>query len=99
MGRHYDHLSLSERCRLMRMLEQGLPKTEIARRLGRHRSTIHRELKNNSNAEGYRPDGAARLAWAQRMDLPIGWWKICRICTDAGNLAARRRWTLAPFTP
>ena len=67
MGRHYDHLSLGERCRLMGMLEQGLPKTEIARRLGRHRSTIHRELKNNSNADGYRPDGAFRLAWARKL--------------------------------
>ena len=67
MGRHYEHLSLSERCRLMGMLEQGLPKTEIARRLGRHRSTIHRELKNNTTADGYRPDGASRLAWARKL--------------------------------
>ena len=67
MGTQYDHLSLSERCRLMGMLEQGLSKSEIARRLGRHRSTIHRELKNNSNADGYRPDGADRLAWARKL--------------------------------
>lgn len=67
MGRQYDHLSLAERCRLMGMLEQGLAKTEIARRLGRHRSTIHRELKNNSNVDGYRPDGAGRLAWARKL--------------------------------
>ena len=67
MGRHYDHLSLAERCRLVGMLEQGLPMTEIARRLGRHRSTIHRELTHNSNVEGYRPDGADRLAWARML--------------------------------
>ena len=67
MGRHYDHLSLAERCRLMGMLDQGPPKTEIACRPGRHRSTIHRELKNNSNVDGYRPDGASRLAWARKL--------------------------------
>ena len=45
MGRPQDNLSLAERCCLVGMLAQGLPKTEIARRLGRHRSTIHRELE------------------------------------------------------
>ena len=67
MGTHCNHLSLSVRCSLMGMLEQGLPKTEIARRLGRHRSTINRELKKNSNADGYRADGATRLAWARKL--------------------------------
>ena len=67
MGRQCYHLTLAERCHLMGMLEQGLPKTEIARRLGRHSSTIHRELRDNTNADGYRPDGADRLAWARRL--------------------------------
>ena len=44
MGRHYDHLSLGERCRLMGMLEQGLPKTEIARQLGVSRASVYRLL-------------------------------------------------------
>ncbi|MEO1493191.1 MAG: IS30 family transposase [Pseudomonadota bacterium] len=51
----------------MGMLEQGLPKTEIARRLGRLRSTIHRELRNNTNVDGYSPDGADRLVWARKL--------------------------------
>lgn len=67
MGERYSHLTLEERCRLRAMMEMGLPKTEMARRLGRHRATIHRELARNSNAPGYRPDGAARLAWARKL--------------------------------
>jgi len=49
------------------MMEQGLSKTEMARRLGRHRATIHREFERNSNVSGYRPDGAARLARARKL--------------------------------
>lgn len=67
MGESYSHLTLEERCRLRGMIEMGLPKTEMARRLGRHRSTICRELDRNSNVTGYRPDGADRLAWARKL--------------------------------
>lgn len=67
MGQRYDQLTLEERCRLRGMMEMGLSKMEIARRLGRHRSTIDRELDRNSNVDGYRPDTAHRRAWARRL--------------------------------
>jgi hypothetical protein len=38
MGENYSHLTLEERCRLCGMMEMGLSKAEIARRLGRARS-------------------------------------------------------------
>jgi transposase, IS30 family len=47
MGSRYSHLRLEERCRLRGMMEMGLSVSEIAGRLGRHRSTIRRELDRN----------------------------------------------------
>ena len=67
MGTQYSHLTLEERCRLRGLMEMGLSKTEMARRLGRHRSTIYREFGRNRNTAGYRPDGAGRLAWARKL--------------------------------
>ena len=67
MGQRYNHLTLEERCRLRGMMEMGLSKSEIARRLGRHRSTIQRELERNRCADGYRPDSAGRRAWARKL--------------------------------
>lgn len=42
MGTRYNHLSLEEGCRLRGLMEMGLPKAEIARRLGRHRRRAER---------------------------------------------------------
>ena len=67
MGQRYSHLTLEERCRLRGMMEMGLSKAEIGRRLGRDRSTIYRETARNRCAEGYRPDSAARRAWARKL--------------------------------
>ena len=67
MGTRYNHFTLEERCRLAAMIEMGLPVTEIALRLGRHRGTIHRELERNRNVDGYRPDSADRRAWARKL--------------------------------
>ena len=67
MGQRYSHFSLEERCRLRGMMEMSLSISEIARRMGRHRSPIRRELGRNRCVDGYRPDGAARRAWARKL--------------------------------
>ena len=67
MGTRYNHLTLEERCRLRGMMEMELGVSEIARRLGRHRGTIHREIARNRCVDGYRPDSAARRAWARKL--------------------------------
>ena len=47
MGTRYSHFTLDERCRLRGLMEMGLGPGEIARRLGRHRGTIYREIARN----------------------------------------------------
>jgi IS30 family transposase len=47
MPRSYVHLSLEDRRKIARWHDAKMPVLEIAERLGRHRATIHRELKRN----------------------------------------------------
>ena len=47
------HLTPAERVAVSQMLHDGVSKAQIARRLGRHRSTIFGELKRNSIAHSY----------------------------------------------
>jgi IS30 family transposase len=68
MGEHYNHFTLEERCRLRGLLEQGLGPAAIARRLGRHRATINREIaRNRCVVGGYRPESADNFAWARKL--------------------------------
>lgn len=55
---NYTHLSISDRRRLYTLLDMGFSKSEIARRLSKHCSSIYRELKRNSVLEGYFPKAA-----------------------------------------
>ena len=64
MGK-YTHLSPSDRRRFYTFLEMKLPMTDIAKRLGKHRSTLYRELERNKEPEGYLP-GTAQLKTDER---------------------------------
>ena len=73
MPRPYSHLSLDDRRRIYRMQAKRLPIEEIARALGRHRSTIYREVKRNTfvdrewrDCDGYFPVTADDLAKDRR---------------------------------
>jgi IS30 family transposase len=61
------HLTFEERGILYRLKQEGRSKTEIAKILGRDRSTIQRELKRNSGGRGYRPKQAQRLTEERRL--------------------------------
>src|SRR5690348_4079337 len=54
LARTYRHLDLDERRTLFRLVEARTPVGEIARRLGRHPSTVYRELGRDRFRDGDR---------------------------------------------
>ncbi|CAH0496707.1 IS30 family transposase [Novosphingobium sp. CECT 9465] len=73
MSRSYHQLDLDERELIFRMRDARTPVRQIAARLGRHVSTIYRELKRNFFYDedawfrGYFPRVAHRIARSRRM--------------------------------
>ena len=59
MGR-YSHLTIEEREDVMCLRRQGKGVSEIARSIGRDKSTVSRELARNSCARFYRASTAQR---------------------------------------
>ncbi len=48
MSRCYTQITLADRRRLHQLVAARVPVNEMARQLGRHRSTIYREIKRNT---------------------------------------------------
>jgi IS30 family transposase len=61
-----EHLTFVEREILYRLKKQGHAQNTIAELMGRHPSTISRELRRNAGQRGYRPQQAQRLADTRR---------------------------------
>ena len=64
MGK-YTHMSSSDRRRFYTFLEMKQSIADIAKKLGKHRSTLYRELERNKEPEGYLP-GVAQLKTDER---------------------------------
>ena len=64
----YHQLTTEERCDIYVLRKQGLSLSAIARRLGRSRSTISREVERNKGKKGYRPIQAHKKALQRRTD-------------------------------
>ena len=62
-----NHVTFEERRILYRLKKKGKSNTEIAELMGRHRSTICRELSRNTGQRGYRPKQAQHLAEERRL--------------------------------
>ena len=58
----YHHLNREERYQISALLKAGLTPTQISVNLGRHKSTISREISRNSGKRGYLPRQACLLA-------------------------------------
>lgn len=67
MGKHYDHITLDERCAIAQLRQAGESLEQIAATLGRSTSSISRELTRNSGSQvGYQPGYADEQARARR---------------------------------
>ena len=64
--RNYTQLAREERYQIYVLKGAGHKQSEIAEMLGRHKSTISRELWRNRGGRGYRPKQAHRVALARR---------------------------------
>jgi len=62
----YTQLTQEERYQIHALMKAGHNQTEIARILGRSKSTISREVRRNKGMRGYRPKQAHRFAQERR---------------------------------
>lgn len=69
MGSRYSQLSLSERHQIARWRDAKVPVLDMARRLSRHVSTVHRELRRNRTDAGAWLRGYFSIAAQQVSDL------------------------------
>ena len=66
MGSKYDQLDIDERYEIYRLDQAGKSFREIGHLMGRHPTTIWRELKRNSLPKGgYKPASTDRIAWSE----------------------------------
>ena len=61
----YQRLTNDEREEISRSIAKGMSESEIATNLGRHRTTIWREVKRNRSKSGYRAFSASKRAQAR----------------------------------
>ena len=71
---NYHQPTSGERYMLHALRMQGCNNAEIARQLGRHRSTIGRELKRNKRIGRYRPDEAQEMTQGRRWKSRRRWY-------------------------
>jgi transposase, IS30 family len=63
----YTHFTPVERGKIELLYQQGLTFTAIADRMGRHRTSISREIRRNRKASGYCAQGAQQLYHQRRV--------------------------------
>lgn len=71
---YYNQLTQKERRQIKAFLDMDWPIDAIASRIGRHRSTIYRELKRNRINENYFPVKAHTRAQARKRRKPLKIW-------------------------
>lgn len=70
MRKSYTHLTQEERYQIYAYKRAGYSHSDIAEMLGRHVSTIKRELRRNTGLKGYRPQQAHHFAQGRHQLKP-----------------------------
>ena len=65
------HVTLEERDRIAQLFGNGEIQAEVARQIGKDKSTVSRELKRNASDAGYLAAQAQRKSEVRRRDRPI----------------------------
>ncbi|WP_419917597.1 helix-turn-helix domain-containing protein [Candidatus Poriferisocius sp.] len=94
-----QRLCASERARIETMVEMGVGTTGMARRLGRSRSAVWRELRRNGGGSAYRADAAQAAADVRAprprpsklATDPVLADAMARLLADRWKLLVRRR--------
>ena len=63
MSKKYTQLSADQRYQLEALLKAGIGKKEISIILGKHKSTIYRELQKGMKKKGYDANHAINRTW------------------------------------
>lgn len=64
----YSQLTYEDRIRMKVLLQQGKTPTEVSIEIGKHRSSIYRELSRNQSCGGYFPETAQILARNRKVE-------------------------------
>lgn len=88
----YRRVTSEDRVRIKDFLEQGLTNSEIADKLGFHKSSIGREIARNSGLRGYRPRQANRLA-REREQAKHGPYKLTPVLISMIIERLEQKWS------
>ena len=95
---HYTQLTREERYQISALKAAGHDQVEIAKVIGRHKSTISRELTRNRGLRGYRPKQADNLAVNRRQDksthriVPESWSRVELLLREYWSPEQISRW-------
>jgi IS30 family transposase len=93
MSKMYSQLTDEERIEMYAMKQAGKSSQSIAAALGRHRSTIHREVRRNTGQRGYRPKQAHQQALYRRHQAG----KAVKMTQETmGYIAEKIQWDYSP---
>jgi IS30 family transposase len=91
-----EHIDAEERYAIASRRSQHIKVAEIARCLGRHRSTIYRELKRNASTHdgndraSHSSQKASGTLWQQRREARKQRRKHCAAYDSRGHLAGKK---------